>query len=128
MAKKTPSPEGPEALSFEDALARLEAIVHELEEGRLPLEDSLARYEEGVKLLRHAGGLLNRAERRIEILDGIDAEGRPITSPLAENPDTLEEKAAGRSRRRSAPSKPEGYGEPNHQEGGPPVDEPGELF
>ena len=44
--------------SFEQALASLEQIVHDLEEGRLGLAESLARYEEGVKLLKQCHGLL----------------------------------------------------------------------
>jgi exodeoxyribonuclease VII small subunit len=67
---------------FEDALKRLEEIVHALEEGDLGLNDSLQHYEEGVKLLRQSYDLLQRAERRIELLSGVDAEGNPITQPF----------------------------------------------
>jgi exodeoxyribonuclease VII small subunit len=77
-------------------------IVHELEEGTVGLADSLARYERGVKLLRHCYGLLERAERQVELLTGLDASGQPITAPLDDTQQTLEEKAQGRSRRRSA--------------------------
>ena len=41
------------------------------------LNESLERYEEGVKLLRQSYELLQRAERRIELLSGVDAEGNP---------------------------------------------------
>jgi exodeoxyribonuclease VII small subunit len=68
--------------SFENALKRLEEIVHSLEEGETGLDESLAQYEEGVRLLRHAYQALQRAERRIELLSGVDAEGNPITRPL----------------------------------------------
>jgi len=54
--------------SFEDAIARLEEIVHELEEADLPLERSLAVFEEGVRLARLLNGKLNEAERKVEIL------------------------------------------------------------
>src|SRR5580698_2121845 len=50
---------------FETALARMEAIVFELEEGRIGLAEALARYEEGVGLLRQCFALLETAERRI---------------------------------------------------------------
>ena len=68
--------------SFETALQRLEEIVHLLEEGEIGLDEALARYEEGVGLLRHAHQALGRAERRIELLSGVDAEGNPVTRPL----------------------------------------------
>ena len=50
--RKKAEPEAASPLSFEDAMARLTAIVEELEAGELPLEDSLARFEEGVRLAR----------------------------------------------------------------------------
>ncbi|HWC90619.1 MAG TPA: exodeoxyribonuclease VII small subunit, partial [Pirellulales bacterium] len=60
-------PEAPQPpKDFETALVRLEAIVHALEDGDLGLAGSLGQYEEGVKLLKHCYGLLERAERRIE--------------------------------------------------------------
>jgi len=106
MAAKKPSTDTPPPPRFEEALGRLETIVHELEEGQLGLEDALARWEQGIKLLRHASALLNRAERRIELLEGLDAEGRIKTSPLGDEPESLEDKAAGRSRRRSVRDDP----------------------
>ena len=53
---------------FEDALERLETIVRELEEGSLSLEDSLAKYEEGVKTLKNCYETLRKAEKKIEIV------------------------------------------------------------
>ena len=73
----------PETLSFEAALASLEAIVHDLEDGDLGLAEALARYEQGIKHLRHCYDLLEQAERKIELLTGIDAEGRAKTAPFA---------------------------------------------
>ena len=55
-------------LRFEDALARLEQIVHTLEAGNLPLEESLKAFEEGIALARHCAKYLEEAERRIELL------------------------------------------------------------
>ena len=66
------------ALSFEESTRRLSAIVEELEGGELPLERSLALFEEGVRLARAAKDRLDRAERRVEELLGIDAQGKPI--------------------------------------------------
>jgi exodeoxyribonuclease VII small subunit len=53
---------------FEDALARLEQIVHALEAGDLSLDDSLKAFEEGTGLLRLCTRRLEEAERRIEVL------------------------------------------------------------
>jgi len=55
-------------LSFEKCLARLERIVDDLEAGEVPLEKSLALYEEGVKLLREAHRRLEEAEKKIRLL------------------------------------------------------------
>ena len=76
------SNDSPDQPSFEEALKRLEEIVRLLEEGDLGLNEALERYEEGVKLLRQSYELLQRAERRIELLSGVDAEGNPITQPF----------------------------------------------
>ena len=73
----------PETPSFEAALASLEAIVHDLEDGDLGLAEALARYEQGIKHLRHCYDLLEQAERKIELLTGIDADGRAKTTPFA---------------------------------------------
>jgi exodeoxyribonuclease VII small subunit len=88
-------------LSFEQALQRLQAIVQELEQGELGLDKALERYEEGVRLLRRCHDALEKAERKIELLSGVDAEGRPISAPLDDASVPLEEKARERSRRRS---------------------------
>ena len=59
-----------EEQTFESALARLEAIVENLESGELGLEESLTAFEEGVTLSRRCSTQLEDAERRIEILVG----------------------------------------------------------
>jgi exodeoxyribonuclease VII small subunit len=53
---------------FETALAELDALVKKLEDGDLPLEQTLALYERGVQLSRFCHARLEEAERRIEIL------------------------------------------------------------
>jgi exodeoxyribonuclease VII small subunit len=82
MARCKQDQSTPPQPTFEEALKRLEEIVHLLEEGEIGLDEALARYEEGVGLLRQAYELLQRAERRIELLSGIDAEGNPLTQPV----------------------------------------------
>jgi exodeoxyribonuclease VII small subunit len=57
-----------EPKSFEDAMARLDAIVTELEEDKLPLEQMLARYEEGVTLARFCGEKLEAAEQKVQLI------------------------------------------------------------
>lgn len=57
-----------EELKFEKALERLEKIVEELEEGNIPLEDALKKYEEGVKLSRVCSEKLSQAEKKIQVL------------------------------------------------------------
>jgi exodeoxyribonuclease VII small subunit len=54
---------------FEAAIAELESIVKKLEEGELPLEQSLELYERGMKLSRFCHSRLEEAERRIEVLN-----------------------------------------------------------
>ncbi len=107
MAKPASGKDDIGDLTFEQALAAVETIVRELEEGQLGLDDSLARYERGAKLLRRCHEQLQQAERRIEMLAGIDAEGNPVTTPLDDTALSLEEKARQRGKRRSAGVSPE---------------------
>lgn len=55
-------------IKFEEALEKLEEIVSGLESGDISLEESLAKYEEGVKLVRLCQKKLNEAKKKIEIL------------------------------------------------------------
>ena len=106
MAKKKPEAET-EQLSFEQSLAELEQIVAKLEGGKLGLGDSLAAYEQGVSRLNGCYQLLQHAERRIELVQSVDAEGRAKTVPLDDAGDEdLAEKSAARSRRRTAGAGP----------------------
>jgi exodeoxyribonuclease VII small subunit len=77
MAKKTQSP----PKSFEDALEELERILGEIEGGQVGLEESLVKYERGTFLIQHCRGVLNTAEKQIEVLtksaDG-GLESRPM--------------------------------------------------
>ena len=60
----------PEEMRFSDALVELEQIVSALEGGQLELEESLARYERGVALLRACQARLVEAEQRVTMLMG----------------------------------------------------------
>ena len=88
-------------LSFEQALAGLEDVIRDLEDGQLELTQSLNRYEEGVRLLKYCHVALNMAERKILLLTGVDNEGKPITEPFDDQVLSLEEKKDSRVRRRS---------------------------
>ena len=90
-----------EPADFEKALSRLEAIVGALEEGQIPLADALARYEEGIKLLKECYHSLAHAERRIELLNRVDSQGRADSEPFDDSALSLEQKAQSRARRRS---------------------------
>lgn len=55
-------------LSFEDSMKRLEEIVRHLEAGDLPLEESLALFEEGTALIRSCSAILDKAEQKVVLL------------------------------------------------------------
>jgi exodeoxyribonuclease VII small subunit len=87
-------------LDFEKALADLEQVVDQLEKGGLSLNESLSRFERGVRLSRFLRGELDKAEKKIEILlkddkGGVHPEsfsleeaesGEPETSSVAKKP------------------------------------------
>ena len=54
-------------LTFEEAMSKLETIVARLEQGNVPLEESLASFEDGVGLLRALHGRLGEVEKRVEV-------------------------------------------------------------
>ena len=116
MAAKNNGQEKPEPDDcepcFEESLAELEAIVHALEDGQLGLTESLARYEAGVKRLRHCFQLLQQAERKIELLTRVDAAGNAVTQPFAGEEVSLPEQAGTRRRRKASPAPPPSAGEP----------------
>ena len=59
-------------LSFEEAVARLDKIVRDLENGKAPLSDSLALFEEGIALVRQCTEELDAAEKKITELTSGD--------------------------------------------------------
>lgn len=69
-------------IGFEEALKRLTAIVERLESGELSLEQSLALFEEGTRLSRVSQSQLDSAEKRVEELLAIDANGKPLVREL----------------------------------------------
>ena len=75
-AKKT------ETSSFEEALNELEALVESMEQGELPLEESLKSFERGIALTRTCQQALKAAEQKVEILsrNALDAQPEPFDS------------------------------------------------
>lgn len=71
-----------ENLKFEQALAELERVLRDLEDGNTTLDDALARYERGVQLLRICYGQLKDAEQKIQMLSGIGEDGKPQLVPF----------------------------------------------
>ena len=72
-----------EEAPFEQVMERLQTVVEQLEEGDLPLEESLAMFEEGVRLSRAGAKRLDESERRVEEL--LSAGDELHTSPLEES-------------------------------------------
>lgn len=85
--------ESAEPIRFEQALQDLETIVDALESGTLDLDEALARYEQGIKLVTRCRHLLEGAERRVGRLTGVDADGAPQVEPMPE----VEDEPPGRS-------------------------------
>lgn len=71
-----------DGVGFEEAMRKLEDAVDDLESGDLDLDGALFRYQLGVRLLSHCYGLLEGAERRVALLEGIDAAGNPVAAPF----------------------------------------------
>lgn len=62
-------------LGLEESLEKLESIVSSLESGEHSLEESLAKFEEGIQLGKHCRDLLSKAETRVQRLIEVDEEG-----------------------------------------------------
>lgn len=77
--------EGDDSLSFEEAMARLERIVADLEGGRYTLEESLRKFEEGIALGNRCRGLLDRADVRVRTL--VESGDRLVVSDATDAAD-----------------------------------------
>jgi exodeoxyribonuclease VII small subunit len=79
--------------SFEGLYGRLEETVEKLEKGGLPLEESIALYEEGMQLAKRCQEILDKAELRItKLRDSFVRSGSP-EEPLAGEDEEIEEEA-----------------------------------
>ncbi|MFQ5862782.1 MAG: exodeoxyribonuclease VII small subunit [Candidatus Brocadiales bacterium] len=70
-------------IKFEEALKQLEEIVEELEKGELSLDESLAKYEDGIKIYRKCLELLEGAEERLKVF-ARDENGRLLVKNLSQ--------------------------------------------
>ncbi len=70
---------------FDDLLTELDTVVERLEQGELPLEEALERFERGVNLARQAERILGQAEKRVEVL--LSTKEGDVLAPLDGAPD-----------------------------------------
>jgi exodeoxyribonuclease VII small subunit len=74
-------------LNFEDAMDRLDKIVEQMESGKLPLEDLIVRYEEGMSLVKVCQERLAKAEQKIEII-ARNSAGKAIIKDFEPTPES----------------------------------------
>src|ERR1041385_7090451 len=74
-------------LNFEGAMDRLQKIVEQKESGKLPLEDLIVRYEEGMKLVKGCYNQLAKPQHKIEIIYRNSA-GKPVVKDFEPTPET----------------------------------------
>lgn len=70
--------------SFEEQIEQLENIVKELEKGELSLENSVSKFEEGIKISKECNKMLEEAEKKITILVNQDGEMKEEPFPTEE--------------------------------------------
>jgi exodeoxyribonuclease VII small subunit len=74
-------------LKFEQALAKLEQIVSEIEGGKVSLEESIAKYAEGIALVKHCRKILDAAEEKIQLLAKGEGAALEPSGELEEPPE-----------------------------------------
>ena len=68
--------------SFEEAVSRLESLIREMESGELPLDASLAAYQQGTELIRFCQAKLADAEQQLSVLE--NGELKPLSLEVAD--------------------------------------------
>jgi len=117
-----------ETVDFEGSLQELETIVRRLEQGGGPLEEALGDYAQAIILLKACHGRLEEAERKIEILSGIDANGAPVVREIDDEELSLEDKQESRGQRRAVPRGPISRGSGPSEKQSQNTDDEGSLF
>ncbi len=79
-------------MTFEESLAELEKVVQDLERGDISIDDSLARYERGVTLLKACHSQLLGAEAKVRELTGVGPDGEPQLAAFGTEVTTPERK------------------------------------
>ncbi|MFA6134317.1 MAG: exodeoxyribonuclease VII small subunit [Phycisphaerae bacterium] len=77
-----------EKLTFEKALERLEKIVSEIEGGKVPLEQSIEKYADGIGLIKQCRAILETAEQKIKLLTKGEGQSLEISGELEESEDS----------------------------------------
>ena len=67
-----------EKMTFEQALGELEKLVEQIESGQIGLEESIAKYEQGIQLIKQCRVILDAAEKKIQLL--AKGEGEQLTA------------------------------------------------
>ena len=83
------SEEKKEELSFEEAIKKLEQTVMKMEQGDLNLDENIKFFEEGNKLVKFCTEQLNKAEKKVEVLLGKNAEGEAVFKEIGEQQEDL---------------------------------------
>jgi len=92
------TPPAPEAdLPFEQAIGRIEDLVARMEAERLPLDDLIAAYDEGTRLLEVCRHRLDEAQRRVELITQ-RADGSASLTPFTNDTNPTAEEGSSRSR------------------------------
>lgn len=73
--------------TFEQALEELEEIVTEIEGGKVPLEESIEKYSEGIKRIEQCRAILEAAEKKIQLLTKGEGEALTTASQLEDPPE-----------------------------------------
>jgi len=104
MDSTTPPAASPDAgdteLPFEQAIGRIEDLVARMEAERLPLDDLIAAYDEGTRLLEVCRQRLDDAQRRVDVIS-IRADGTAALTPFTSDDAPTAEEGSSRSRQRS---------------------------
>ena len=103
MAKKKSKPQDTQYnINFEDAIGEIQDIVRQLEDGDLGLDESLEKFEVGVRLIRGCHTTLEEAEQKIKVLTDVDDDGNPVLSNFdASSTIDANKKSAGRRKKQS---------------------------
>jgi exodeoxyribonuclease VII small subunit len=100
--KKSKSEEDSNEIQFEEAIGEIQNIVRQLEEGELGLDESLRKFEVGVRMIRQCHATLEEAEQKIKVLTDVDGDGNPILSDFdASSTLDANKKSAGRRKKKA---------------------------